>query len=223
MPALVPALIIIAIVLLPQHSQPSAGPEPAPVRPVQVSPVDGRFASAVVMDAASGDILAAKEARLVRQPASMVKMMTELLLLEAISAGELALSDTVTVSAKASRMGGSQVYLKHGETFCLQELLMAIAIHSANDAAVALAEHHSGSVASFVEKMNQRAAELGMHDTTFRFVHGLPPSWRQKPDLTTAYDMAVLGCALAEHTEALKWASTRMAPFRNGTFTRSAR
>ncbi|MCK4305952.1 MAG: D-alanyl-D-alanine carboxypeptidase [Candidatus Eisenbacteria sp.] len=181
--------------------------------------LQGDFATAIVMDAVTGEILGAKKPHEQRQPASMVKMMTELLILEEINKGNISLSDVVTVSAQASRMGGSQAYLKQGECFTVESLLMALAIHSANDAAVALAEYHSGSTAAFVRRMNRRAQELGMRTTVFRFVHGLPPSWKQKPDLTTAYDMALLGCEVVKHPKALQWASTRMAPFRAGKFT----
>jgi len=151
-------------------------------------------------------------------PASMVKMMTELIVLEHVAIGEISEDDLVTVSAKASRMGGSQVYLKQGETFTVHELLQALAIHSANDAAVALAEHLAGSDEAFVELMNARARELGMHDTDFRFVHGLPPGRGQHPDASSAFDMAVLGRELAKYPEALEWAVSDHVPFRDGKF-----
>jgi D-alanyl-D-alanine carboxypeptidase (penicillin-binding protein 5/6) len=115
-------------------------------------------------------------------------------------------------------MGGSQVYLKHGERFTVRELLTALAIQSANDAAVALAEHIAGSVEAFIDLMNLRAGELGMADTEFHSVHGLPPGRGQKPDLTTAYDLALLGRELIQYPEAREWASTATAPFRDGEF-----
>lgn len=189
------------------------------VGPSGAAILKGDFATAVVMDAVTGEILVAKRPHDRRQPASMTKMMTELLVLERIAEGDIALTDEVTVSARASRMGGSQVYLKEGEIFTVEELLMALAIHSGNDAAVALAEYHAGTVEAFIVLMNQRAAELNMRDTIFHSVHGLPPGWRQKPDLTSAYDMALLGCELVKYPEALTWASTKTAPFRNGEFT----
>ena len=187
---------------------------------VPADPVfDGEFASALIMDAATGEVLAAKEPHLRRQPASMVKMMTELIILEAIDAGGLTLRDPVTVSAKSSRMGGSQVYLKEGEVFTVEELLKALAIHSANDASVALAEYHAGSVEAFLDLMNTRAFELGMRNTIFHSVHGLPPGWRQDPDFSCAYDMALLARELVKHPHALAWSSTATAPFRDGAFT----
>jgi D-alanyl-D-alanine carboxypeptidase (penicillin-binding protein 5/6) len=149
----------------------------------------------------------------------MLKMMTELLVLERVAEGDLAMSDSVTVSARASRMGGSQVYLAHNERFTVEELLAALAIHSANDAAVALAEHTAGSVEAFVDLMNYRAQELGMTGSEFHTVHGLPPGRGQQPDMTTARDMAILGRALLQHPEALAWSSVDTAPFRDGEFT----
>jgi D-alanyl-D-alanine carboxypeptidase (penicillin-binding protein 5/6) len=145
-------------------------------------------------------------------------MMTELIVLQRIAEGDIAMNDTVTVSARASVMGGSQVYLKHGERFTVEELLAALAIHSANDAAVSLAEHVAGSVEAFVDLMNLKAKELGMVDSEFHSVHGLPPGRGQKPDLTTAADLAILGRALIAYPEARHWASVKTHPFRGGEF-----
>jgi D-alanyl-D-alanine carboxypeptidase (penicillin-binding protein 5/6) len=178
----------------------------------------GDFTSAIVIDADTGWVLAAHDAETRRQPASMLKMMTELIVLQRIAEGDFSLADTVTVSARASVMGGSPVYLKQGERFTVEELLAALAIHSANDAAVALAEHVAGSVEAFVDLMNSEAKELGMNDSTFHSVHGLPPGRGQKPDLTTAHDLAILGRELIRYPEARTWASTKTMPFRNGEF-----
>jgi D-alanyl-D-alanine carboxypeptidase (penicillin-binding protein 5/6) len=178
----------------------------------------GAYRSALVMDSRTGEVLFAENEHEPLPPASMVKMMTELIILELIAEGELSNDDLVTISAKSSRMGGSQVYLKDGETFTVLELLMALSIQSANDAAVALAEHAAGSTAAFVELMNRRAAELGMHDSEFHHVHGLPPANGQEPDLSSAYDMARLGLELTKHPEALEWAVMDDVPFRNGEF-----
>lgn len=180
--------------------------------------LDGDYTSAILVDVDTGEVLAAKKPHLKGQPASMLKMMTELIVLERIAEGDLSMTDEVTVSARASRMGGSQVYLKHGEVFTVEELLMALAIHSANDASQALAEHVAGSHEAFIDLMNIRAQELGMHETEFHSVHGLPPGWKQKPDLTSAHDMAILARELIKYPEALTWASTDTAPFRDGEF-----
>jgi D-alanyl-D-alanine carboxypeptidase (penicillin-binding protein 5/6) len=179
----------------------------------------GDFKSAVVIDADTGLTLVAANPHERRQPASMLKMMTELIVLERVKSGDLKMDEMVRVSAHASNMGGSQVYLKHNTEFSVEDLLRALAIHSANDAAVALAEHVACSVEAFVDLMNMRARDLGMSNTEFHSVHGLPPGWKQEPDLTTAHDMAILGRELIRYPEALEWSSTRTAPFKNGTFT----
>jgi serine-type D-Ala-D-Ala carboxypeptidase (penicillin-binding protein 5/6) len=127
----------------------------------------------------------------------MVKMMTQLLIVERLAEGDLELTDIVTVSARASRIGGSQVWLKHREQFTIEEMLEALIIHSANDVAVALAEHVAGSVEAFIDLMNLRAQDLGLTGTEFHSVHGLPPSGGRMPDLSTARDMANLGRAPA--------------------------
>ena len=181
--------------------------------------IDGDFKTAIVVDADTGAVLASKDPNQRRQPASMVKMMTELIVLDRVTSGDIALTDTVMVSGIASRMGGSQVYLKQGEKFTLEELLMALSIHSANDAAVALAQYVAGSVPAFVDLMNMKAQSLGMNDTEFHTVHGLPPGRGQQPDLTTAADLATLARAVIKHPEALRWSSTKTADFRGGTFT----
>jgi len=181
--------------------------------------VTGDFAAAIVLDVNTGTILAARHEHERRQPASMLKMMTELVILEQVDRGQLTLDDVVTVSPNASRVGGSQVYLKPGEQFTVRELLMALAIHSANDAATALAEHAAGSTAAFVALMNGKARELHMTNTDFHSVHGLPPARGQLPDISTAYDMTLLARELIKHPESLEWGGTASAPFRDGTFT----
>lgn len=210
------ALVMTAATLV----LPAAAQEPSQTaEPAAPAALTGDFKSAIVMDADTGLILVAHEARARRQPASMLKMMTELLVLESIAEGDLKLADEVRVSAKSSKMGGSQVYLKHNEVFTVEDLLKALAIHSANDAAVALAEHLAGSTEAFVDLMNMRARDLGMVDSHFTTVHGLPPGWKQEPDLTSARDMAILGHELVKYPHALEWASTKTAPFRDGEFT----
>ncbi len=198
---------------LPPETEPAA---PAPKGPVALT---GDFKAAIVIDADTGLTLVDTNADQRRQPASMLKMMTELIVLERVAEGDVKMDDMVTVSAKASKMGGSQVYLKHGTQFTVEDLLRALAIHSANDAAVALAEHVAGSTEAFVDLMNMKAKDLGMTSTEFHSVHGLPAGWKQKPDLTTARDLAILGRTLIQYPEALQWSSQATAPFKNGTFT----
>lgn len=176
--------------------------------------------AAVVIDADSGEVLFASNTDQRIIPASLVKMMTALVALEKADRGEVDLSAQVRISAKASKIGGHQVFLKAGETFELRELLKAVMIGSANDAAYAVAEHVAGSEIEFVKVMNERAAQLGMKDTEFHNPHGLPPNKRkgQLENYTTVTDLAILGRELSKHRHVTTWASTKMDTFRNGSF-----
>jgi len=177
------------------------------------------YKAALLMDADTGQILFEQNMHQRLVPASLVKMMVILIALEKVQQGSVKLTDPVTASAWASKIGGHQVYLKEGEVFPLEELLKAVAITSANDAATAVAEYLAGSTESFVQLMNQRAKELGMNDTTFANVHGLPPGKGQEENYTSAYDIALLARELIKHPEVLHWSSTREDTFRNGSFT----
>ena len=179
----------------------------------------GHYKSAVLMDVETGQILFEENSREQVIPASVVKMMVLLLAMEHIEAGTVSLNDIVTVSAWASKIGGHQVYLAEGEQFTLEELLKAIAISSANDAATAVAEYLGGDSDAFVDMMNARAQELGLNDTVFANEHGLPPGKGQKDNYTTAYDIALLGKELLKHPKLLQWSSTTEDTFRDGTFT----
>lgn len=170
-----------------------------------------------VVDADSGTVLAEKEAHKRWPPASMTKMMTVLLAMERVHDGKLSLDEPVHTSAWASRIGGSQVYLAAGETFPLRDMLRAIMIASANDAAAAVAEHIAGSTPAFVDLMNERAKALGLADTTYQSPHGLPPGAGQTIDLSSAHDLAVLGRELMRFPEVMQWAGTGSAGFRNDT------
>jgi D-alanyl-D-alanine carboxypeptidase (penicillin-binding protein 5/6) len=133
--------------------------------------------------------------------------------------GSLHWDDRITTSTWASKVGGSQVYLKEGEVFTLSEMMEAIAIHSANDASVAVAEAVAGSSDAFVDLMNQRAQELGLRDTAYHSPHGLPPGKGQQADVSSAHDMAVVARELVKFPEIMKWAGMKEAPFRNGAMT----
>lgn len=172
------------------------------------------YMGAIVIDAADGRVLFEDNADARAYPASMIKLMNLLVILDAVEAGQLRMDETVTVSAEASRMGGSQVYLKEKETFTVEDLLYAMIVQSANDAALALAQHYAGSKEGFVDIMNKKARELGMKDTVFHSVHGLPPGKSQLPDVTTPRDMARLSRELAKRPDALKFTSTIERPFR---------
>jgi len=172
------------------------------------------YSGAIVIDAATGKVLFEDNADARGYPASITKLMVLLVILEAVEAHRLTLDEPVTVTAQVSKIGGSQVYLKDNEVFPVDELLYALIVQSANDAATALAIHYAGSKAAFVELMNRRAQEIGMRDTVFRSVHGLPPGKGQLPDISTPRDIAKLCRELLKKPRALKYTSTRQRPFR---------
>lgn len=176
------------------------------------------FLGAIAVDADSGEVLEEVNADAAGYPASMVKMMDALIILERVRDGKLRLDELVPITAEASRMGGSQVYLKEGESFPVDELLYALMIQSANDAAVALALHVAGTKEAFVDLMRQRAASLGMTNTRFESVHGLPPAAGQQPDVSTARDMALLAQALTQVPDIFRYTSVRERGFRNDSF-----
>ncbi len=175
------------------------------------------YLGAIVIDNASGKVLFEDNADKKGYPASMLKLMNLLIILENVKEGALRLDEEVLTTAEASRMGGTQVWLKENEVFSIDELLYALIVQSANDVAVALAIHIAGSKDAFTELMNKRARELGMNSTKFHSVHGLPPGPGQKPDVTTARDMAILARELLKHPEALGYTSTRERGFRNNS------
>jgi serine-type D-Ala-D-Ala carboxypeptidase (penicillin-binding protein 5/6) len=172
----------------------------------------------ITINAATGVVLASQEPGRPGAPASMTKMMLALLVMEAVRDGQLKLTDPVLTSPLASKMGGSQVFLKSGEAFPVEDMMAGLLIGSANDAAVALAERVGGSVAGAVRRMNDRAAELKLAGTRFASVHGLPPGPGQEGDVTTPQDMARLSQELVKFPDVLRWTSTPEAPFRQETF-----
>ena len=176
------------------------------------------YKAAILADAESGRILLHDRMHQKIYPASLVKMMVALIALEEIESGRISLQDKVKISRWTSKIGGHQVYLKQGEVFKLRELMKATVISSANDSAVAVAEHVSGQVKFFLKKMNERADELGMKKTRFYSVHGLPPGRGQKLDVSSAYDLYLLALELLKHPLYLSWSSIRLDTFRNGTF-----
>jgi serine-type D-Ala-D-Ala carboxypeptidase (penicillin-binding protein 5/6) len=176
------------------------------------------YISALVMDADTGKVLIADDPDAVVYPASVLKLMNLMVILDQVKEGRVKLDDMVQVTREAARTGGSQVYLDPREQFSVDELLYALMVQSANDAAVALAIHVAGSKEGFVALMNQKAQELGMKNTRFYSVHGLPPGEGQKPDETTAFDLSILCRELSKMPEALKYTSTRERGFRDGKF-----
>jgi D-alanyl-D-alanine carboxypeptidase (penicillin-binding protein 5/6) len=172
------------------------------------------YSGAIVIDAATGKVLFEDNADAKGYPASITKLMVLLVILEAVEARRLTLNEPVRVTAQASKIGGSQVYLKENEVFPVDELLYALIVESANDAATALAIHYAGGKEAFVELMNRRAREIGMRDTIFRSVHGLPPGKGQLPDISTPRDIAKLCRELLKKPNVLKYTSTKRRPFR---------
>jgi serine-type D-Ala-D-Ala carboxypeptidase (penicillin-binding protein 5/6) len=188
----------------------AAKPKSAGRKPVSRDP----WLGAIVVDAATGKVLYEDQADAKGYPASVLKLMDLLILLEKLEQKQLSLQDQVPVSAKAAKTGGSQVWLAEKESFTVDEMLYALMVQSANDAAVALAEKVAGSTDGFIELMNRRAKELGMTSTVFRSVHGLPPATGQENDVTTARDLALLCRELLKRPETLRYTSTREHPFR---------
>ena len=175
--------------------------------------------AAILMDATTGTILYESNAHEKLAPASVTKVMTMLLIMEAIDGGQLRWDDPVTASEAAAAKGGSQVYLKVGETMTVTDMLKSIAVSSANDCACAMAEHIAGSEAAFVEKMNQRAAELGMNDTHFVNCTGLDDDPAAKDHKTSAHDIAVMSRELlANHPDIKQYTTIWMDTIRDGAF-----
>ena len=175
--------------------------------------------SAVLMDAATGTVLYEKNAHEPLAPASVTKVMTMLLIMEAIDSGKIGWDDTVTASEAAAAKGGSQIYLKVGETMSVTDMLKSIAVSSANDCACAMAEHLAGSESGFVELMNARAAELGMNDTHFVNCTGLDDDPDAKNHKTSAYDIALMSRELLmNHPDIKKFTTIWMDTVRNGAF-----
>jgi len=169
---------------------------------------------AIVLDATTGKVLYEDQADAKGYPASVLKLMDLLIILEKIEQKQLSLQDQVPVSAKASHIGGSRVWLADKESFTVDEMLYALMVQSANDAAAALAEKVAGTTDGFVELMNRRAQELGMANTVFHSVHGLPPAKGQEHDVTTARDLSLLCRELLKHSDTLRYTSTREHAFR---------
>jgi serine-type D-Ala-D-Ala carboxypeptidase (penicillin-binding protein 5/6) len=173
----------------------------------------------IVMEATSGKVLDEQNMHERRAPASMTKLMVACIVLDKIAKNELRFSDKVVVSRESSNIGGSQVYLKEGEEFTLEDMMKAIMIASANDAAYAVSELVAGTSTEFVNVMNEKAKALGMNDTEFSSVHGLPPGKGQKEDLTSCYDMALLAREILKYPKIVEWTSTKTSEFRGGAFT----
>lgn len=201
MKRLISVLLILALCAAPVLAAPEVG---AP--------------SAVLMEASTGKILYEKDAHARLRPASVTKIMTLLLVMEALDSGAMAWDDVVTASADATKKGGSQVYLREGEQMTVEEMVKSVVVASANDCAAALAEKVAGSEEAFVEKMNARAAELGMADTHFVNCTGLDDAPEAADHLTSAADIAVMSRELLKHDGIRKYTTIWMDTVRDGQF-----
>ena len=205
-------ILLSALLLLPAFATVSRA-----VTQEDIAPFEVNADSAVLMDAGTGTVLYAKNANEALPPASVTKVMTLLLIMEAIDGGTLTLQDTVTVSEYAASMGGSQVFLEPFEEMQVEDLLKSVVIASANDAAVALAEKVGGSEEAFVNRMNERAGELGMENSHFENVTGLDDDVQNHT--LSALDIALVSRELiTKHPQILQYSSIWMDSIRDGAF-----
>lgn len=176
---------------------------------------DLKSKSAILMDASTGKVLYEKNSHEELPPASVTKVMTMLLVMEALDSGKIKTTDKVVTSEHAFDMGGTQIYLEVGEEMTVDDLLKSVAMNSANDASVALAEYISGSEEKFVEEMNKRANELGAKNTNFKNASGLP----EKDHYTSVYDIALISRELVKHKGIFKYLTDKIDSVRNGKFS----
>ena len=202
-----PFLLLLALLLLTAPAYAAA--------PLSGDDIPVSAPSAVLMEKTTGTVLYEKNAYEHLQPASVTKVMTMLLVSEAIADGSLRIDDTVTASARAAGMGGSQIWLKEGETMSVGEMLKCVTVVSANDCCVALAEHIAGSEEAFVARMNRRAEELGLTDTHFTSCSGLTDS---PAHYSCAHDLAVISRELISHDFIKEYTTIWMDSVRNGEF-----
>ena len=206
---LLTCILIFGLLIFPAPKASATGIVPA---------TDMNFdcASAILMDADTGTVLYEQNADAALPPASVTKIMTLLLVMEEIEKGNLKYTDMITASANAASMGGSQIYLKEGETMSAEDMIKSVVVASANDAAVALAEHIAGSESAFVARMNERAKELGMSNTNFENTNGLDDTATNH--VTSARDIAIMSRELIRHKDILKYSSIWMDTIRDGAF-----
>ena len=190
-------------------------PLPAAAAQEDNMPLPLSSASALLMEKETGTVLLQQNAHQKLEPASVTKVMTLLLVMEAVDSGRLSLDESVPVSVHAAGMGGSQVYLKEGERLSVSDLIKCVAVVSGNDCAVALAERLAGSESAFVDQMNQKAQSLGMADTHFVNCTGLPAPGH----LTSAYDIALMSRQLLlHHPDIRQYTTIWTDSIRNGAF-----
>ena len=199
-------LLLAALLLAPGVHAVSAAPEEA---------FDLSADAAVLMEPETGTVLYEKDAHVHRSPASVTKIMTLLLIAEAVDAGTISMEDNVTASSAAASMGGSQIWLEEGESLTVDEMIKCIAVASANDCAVAMAEKLAGSERTFVQRMNERASQLGMTDTHFLNCTGLT---EDAEHYTSAFDIALMSRELLKHAWITDYTTVWMDEVRGGQF-----
>jgi len=195
-------------------AKPKTPPKVQPAPALQPRP---HYEAYAVADAADGQVLEGLNVNLRWPQASLTKLMLAVVVIDKIERGELRLTDRVTATKSAEKMGGTQVFLKAGETFTLEELMKAALVESANDAAYAVAEYAAGSSDKFVKLMNAKARALGMLDTEFHCVHGLPPVKGAADNISTCSDMIRLAREALRYPQILEWTSIEQMTFRSGT------
>ena len=210
------ALMVVAMATAVRAQNPD---ESGPVSAAVANQPKG-YTSAIVIEPTTGRVLFEENADTPLPTASMAKMMTLLIAMEEIKEGNLKYETPVTISARASKMGGSQIYLRAGSVWPVKNLLIATMVHSANDASQALAEKIAGSGESFADLMNDRAQQLGLKNSRFFDPHGLPPSDPNMNNVMSARDLAKLGQELMKHTFMRQLAVIPEMEFRNGTLAR---
>ncbi|WP_027417235.1 D-alanyl-D-alanine carboxypeptidase family protein [Aneurinibacillus terranovensis] len=194
-------IIVLSMILFLSGTTAAFAAEAKPPQGTHVSDLAPHAASAVLMDRDTGTIIYEKNGHKKLPPASITKVMTMLLIMEALDRGEMKPTDKVSTSEYAASMGGSQIFLEPGEQMTVSDMLKGIAVASGNDASVAIAEHMAGTEESFVAKMNERAKQLGMDDTTFKNANGLPVPGH----VSSAHDIAIMSRELLKHEEITKY------------------
>ena len=215
-------VVLSVLLLLPSYGSYASDPgisdgENQDLPTVAEPMIESDAKSMILIEESTGRVLYEKNADEALPPASVTKIMTLLLVMEAVDAGKLQLDQMVTVSEEAASMGGSQVYLKVGEQLTVEEMIKCVVIASANDAALALAEAVAGSEAAFVDRMNERADELGMCNTHFENTNGLDDTTVHH--VISARDIAIMSAALMKHKTILQYTTVWQDSIRNGSFT----
>jgi D-alanyl-D-alanine carboxypeptidase (penicillin-binding protein 5/6) len=210
-------VLVTLLVVMPVLAQEEG---PATATGKSVNTTGKGYTAAIVIEPTTKRILFEENAHVPLATASMAKMMTLLIAMEQIKEGQLKLDTPVTISARASKMGGSQIFAKEGQVFPMQTLIAATMIQSANDAAEAIAEKIGGSAESFADMMNDKAKQLGLRESTFYDPHGLPNSEDpERVNKMSAYDLAMLGTEVMKEPLLREYAKTPTMPFSNATFT----